>query len=388
MKLKNLLMTLTVTTTLGTIGMISTQAHAASSHPVYRLYNPNTGEHFYTENFYEQKVLSTNGWRYEGIGWQTADSGTPVYRVYNPNAKGGDHYYTMSRYEAQSLVNKGWRWDNNGKAAFYSAGNTNLYVAYNPNAQSGAHNYTTNSYEQNSLLAQGWKYGKVAWKTMGNGSPAPTAPVTPKKVDVNVTGVGGIEQNIPGSYRLLYSNKPFDLANLPGVPTIEFSADVSLTGSSSDYENQFVIAGNAGNGSGQVGVELHYQAGNDSNFGQGRINVTTINFPAGAGTSGQQFYSVKTDAPRVANGQSVKLQVKYYDLGYMQAFVNGVLVGQYKTKLLPGGNTYILHDYTNATSNIRNIKVMKNGKVVNPVTQGSNPLISQTFTNKTLVAAY
>lgn len=131
---------------------------------VYRLYNANTGEHFYTLNFAEKTNLQNVGWRYEGIGWLSSSSGSPVYRVYNPNAKGGDHYYTMSKWEAQQLVNKGWRWDNNGAPAFYSNGSKNLYVAYNPNASSGSHNYTTSSYEQNSLLRSGWKYGAVAWK--------------------------------------------------------------------------------------------------------------------------------------------------------------------------------------------------------------------------------
>ncbi|MGV8958409.1 hypothetical protein ACN9TB_12595 [Lactococcus lactis] len=196
MNFKNLLMTLTAAVTLGTVGTLSAQASASSSQPVYRLYNKFTGEHFYTENAYEKDVLANKGWRYEGIGWQTANSGTPVYRVYNPNAQGGDHYYTMSRYEAQSLVNKGWRWDNNGKAAFYSAGNTNLYVAYNPNAQSGAHNYTTNTYEQNSLLGRGWRYGKVAWKTMGNAKPSggnTGGTVTPSKPNLPA----GMSPNAP-----------------------------------------------------------------------------------------------------------------------------------------------------------------------------------------------
>ncbi|MFK5291767.1 hypothetical protein ACI3PH_14630, partial [Lactococcus lactis] len=131
---------------------------------VYRLYNANTGEHFYTLNFAEKTNLQNVGWRYEGIGWLSSSTGSPIYRVYNPNAKGGDHYYTMSKYEAQQLVSKGWRWDNNGGAAFYSNGSKNLYVAYNPNASSGSHNYTTNSYEQDNLLRLGWKYGAVAWK--------------------------------------------------------------------------------------------------------------------------------------------------------------------------------------------------------------------------------
>ena len=98
MKIKNLLMAATTVATLGVIGTVSAQASAASSKPVYRLYNHNTGEHFYTENTYERDSLKRVGWNDEGLGWQAATSGTPVYRVYNPNARGGDHYYTMSKY--------------------------------------------------------------------------------------------------------------------------------------------------------------------------------------------------------------------------------------------------------------------------------------------------
>lgn len=168
MKIKSLLMAVTTVATLGVVGSVSVQAHAASSVPVYRLYNKNTGEHFYTKNSAERANLKRVGWRDEGLGWNSATSGKAVYRVYNPNARGGDHYYTLSKYEAQSLVNKGWRWDNGGKAAFYSGGSANLYVAYNPNAQSGSHNYTTSNFEQKSLLNGGWKYGAVAWKTMSS----------------------------------------------------------------------------------------------------------------------------------------------------------------------------------------------------------------------------
>ena len=131
---------------------------------VYRVYNPNTGEHFYTINYTEKTKLVAAGWRDEGLGWKSPSSGIPVYRVYNPNSKGGDHYYTQNRSEAQQLVDKGWKWDLNGTPAFYSGGNKNLYVAYNPNAKSGSHNYTTSLFEQNSLLSKGWKYGAIAWK--------------------------------------------------------------------------------------------------------------------------------------------------------------------------------------------------------------------------------
>lgn len=94
---------------------------------VFRLYNRNTGEHLYTSSEPEKDHLVSVGWSDEGIGWYGAVSGDPVYRVYNPNAKGGDHYYTVSKAEADGLVALGWQMDNNGQAAFYSAGNVDLY---------------------------------------------------------------------------------------------------------------------------------------------------------------------------------------------------------------------------------------------------------------------
>ena len=133
---------------------------------VYRLYNPHTGEHFYTESLTEKNSLVAGGWGYEGIGWQAPTQGTPVYRLYNPNAKGGDHYYTKSTFEVSQLVKQGWKKDNAGKPVFYSGGNTKVYVAYNPHAKSGAHNYTTSNAEQQNLLKAGWKYSTVAWNAV------------------------------------------------------------------------------------------------------------------------------------------------------------------------------------------------------------------------------
>ncbi|MFC6809691.1 hypothetical protein ACFQEP_15095 [Lactococcus lactis subsp. hordniae] len=57
MKIKNVLLGIVSLSTVGLAGMITTQASASTSNPVYRLYNKNTGEHFYTENTYEKKVL-------------------------------------------------------------------------------------------------------------------------------------------------------------------------------------------------------------------------------------------------------------------------------------------------------------------------------------------
>ena len=108
---------------------------------MHRLYNPNSGEHFYTASTDEKNNLVTVGWRYEGVGWiAPKKSNTPVYRLYNPNA--GDHHYTTSKDEHDSLASIGWRSENIG---WYSDDQKRvpLYRQYNPNAQAGAHNFTT-----------------------------------------------------------------------------------------------------------------------------------------------------------------------------------------------------------------------------------------------------
>lgn len=276
MKVKNLLMTVTAAATLGAIGTVSVQASAASSKAVYRLYNHNTGEHFYTESAFEKDSLNRAGWNDEGLGWQAATSGTPVYRVYNPNARGGDHYYTMSKYEAQSLVNTGWRWDNGGKAAFYSGGSVNLYVAYNPNAQSGSHNYTVNSYEQNSLLGKGWKYGKVAWKTMGSS-------------DINNGGT--VEPPKPTLPPMMSPKAPNqDSVNkLPAKPSAGLSASeiTRITGVSS-YEGVQNIAYDTGMGVitylfGRGSIDINYDINENGTAPKEAIKDFIYSFGAGSG---------------------------------------------------------------------------------------------------------
>ena len=92
-----------------------------SMKPMYRLYNPNSGEHFYTASNYEARSLVSAGWRYEGVGWMApARSSTPVYRLYNPNA--GDHHYTTSAYERDHLKSVGWRDEGIGWYGSGSAG--------------------------------------------------------------------------------------------------------------------------------------------------------------------------------------------------------------------------------------------------------------------------
>ena len=81
--------------------------------PMHRLYNPNTGEHFYTGSEKERDNLIETGWKYEGIAWNApVSNGTQVYRLYNPNS--GDHHYTMSQDENDMFVEAGWKYEGIG----------------------------------------------------------------------------------------------------------------------------------------------------------------------------------------------------------------------------------------------------------------------------------
>ena len=125
---------------------------------MYRTYNPNNGEHFYTQSIQEKNVLLTAGWKDEGIGWYAPMSGDPVYRVYNPNV--GDHHYTLSNDEKTYLVSQGWKDEGIG---WFSGGDIPLYRQYNPNAKTGSHNFTTSINEKDSLIKVGWRDEGISW---------------------------------------------------------------------------------------------------------------------------------------------------------------------------------------------------------------------------------
>lgn len=125
---------------------------------MYRLYNPNSGEHFYTASVTERNNLINKGWKNEGVGWIAPTSGSPVYRLYNPNA--GEHLYTLSAEEKNNLIKVGWKDEGTG---WYSGGNIPIYRVYNSNAYSNNHHYTNNANEKNSLVSKGWQDEGIAW---------------------------------------------------------------------------------------------------------------------------------------------------------------------------------------------------------------------------------
>ena len=158
---------------VGALLLPGTAFAAAGDVIMSRLYNPNSGEHFYTANEEETRHLVSVGWRYEGIGWfAPASSDTPVYRLYNPNA--GDHHYTTSVAERDHLRSVGWRYEGIG---WYSddARTVALLRQYNPNARAGAHNFTTSEFERDSLVKAGWSDEDIGWYALEAGVSAPAA---------------------------------------------------------------------------------------------------------------------------------------------------------------------------------------------------------------------
>ncbi len=132
---------------------------------IHRLYNPYSGEHFFTGYAREKDELVGVGWNYEGISWYAPQSsGVPVYRLYNQYT--GDHHYTADNDERDYLIEVGW---NDEGIGWYSSEllSTPLFRLYNPNAlMAGAHHFTADEAEKDYLAGLGWKPEGIGWYGM------------------------------------------------------------------------------------------------------------------------------------------------------------------------------------------------------------------------------
>lgn len=130
---------------------------------VYRAYNPNSGEHFFTPNYTEFRAITLQGWKDEGISWmtETKETGQALYRLYNGNS--GLHHYTSDTKERDELVKLGWKDEG---VAWYSSVNpthATVYRLYNPN--DGQHHYTMDEKEKSVLVSLGWQDEGVGYRT-------------------------------------------------------------------------------------------------------------------------------------------------------------------------------------------------------------------------------
>lgn len=155
---------LAATVTVLSLSGFTKPVHADDGIPMWRLYNPNSGEHFYTASVDEREQLVDVGWRMEGVGWVAPSEGDDVYRLYNKN--GGEHHYTTSQEERNNLISLGWRDEGVG---WKSGGDIPLKREYNPNKFACNHNYTTSADEHNHLVSLGWRDEGTAWNAIGEG---------------------------------------------------------------------------------------------------------------------------------------------------------------------------------------------------------------------------
>ncbi|MCI6082655.1 hypothetical protein MR798_01210, partial [bacterium] len=135
--------------------------------PMYRLYNPNSGEHFFTADVEEKDHLVDVGWDDEGIAWYApVGVGDPVYRLYN--RYGGEHHYTIDEAERDMLIEAGW---NDEGVGWYTYGTeVPIYRVYNPNEYANNHHYTADKDEIDTLLAipaaNPWRDEGICWYGM------------------------------------------------------------------------------------------------------------------------------------------------------------------------------------------------------------------------------
>lgn len=164
-------------------GAVKGESETIAATPMYRLYNPNSGEHFYTGSEEERDNLASLGWQYEGVAWHAPIfEGNPVYRVFNPNS--GDHHYTMSREEVDELTAIGWQYE--GVCWNSAFEGSEQYRLYNPNADLGSHHYTSSAEERDYLVRLGWIHEGTGWL----GVVAKTAEKAPAAGDEAVLCIG------------------------------------------------------------------------------------------------------------------------------------------------------------------------------------------------------
>ena len=137
---------------------------------VTRLYNPYNHDHLLTANDSEVTSLTKAGWLAEDSIGTAPEDMVIVYRLFNVDTQ--EHFYTVSYEEATDLLKqsnntsdgkkRGWQFE--GDAFIAYDGNTQghpVYRLYNP--YSTLHLFTQDEHERDELEDTGWKVEGVAF---------------------------------------------------------------------------------------------------------------------------------------------------------------------------------------------------------------------------------
>ncbi|GBG97334.1 hypothetical protein [Lactococcus termiticola] len=151
-------------------------AQSSKADTVYRNFNSRTGEHLYS-SYNEWKTLPglSADWHQDNVTFDEPSTGPDVYRLYNP--KSGEHIFTTGLNEKRVLSSQGWTYEG---VAFHSGGKVPVYRMFNAKAGIGAHLNTANANEKSVLMGQGWTYEGIAWYATDAGTAnVPSAPSAP-----------------------------------------------------------------------------------------------------------------------------------------------------------------------------------------------------------------
>jgi hypothetical protein len=187
-------------------GLSIVQAKTVEASMLHRAYNPNTGEHLYTQNQNEIPFVVSHGWRDEGRAWEAPNNGKEVYRMFNPNF-GGDHFYTLNANERDHLKKVGWKFEG---VSWRSGGSIPVYRLYNPNAKSGSHHYTVLASERDHLKSVGWRDEGIGFYAT-NPSNATSSIKELEILKQNYTSLNGTWTNSHG-YQITFNNGSIKLS--------------------------------------------------------------------------------------------------------------------------------------------------------------------------------
>lgn len=145
------------------------QYAAGAKVSLYRLSHPN-GWHLLTASQDEHDFLLTAGWTSRGpagyVALSPANSGAPdrapLFRLYSPFS--GDHFYTTDAFERDQVVQSGYYTDEGVAGYVFTAdapGRKPLYRAYNPDT--GQHVFTDDAAEYDALGGQWSREGIAAY---------------------------------------------------------------------------------------------------------------------------------------------------------------------------------------------------------------------------------
>jgi len=155
---------------------------------VYRLYNPQNGEHLYTKDLHEAEAITEQrGWQWEGVGFTASSSkGQAVWRLYDSAT--GLHLWTTDAWERRVLLTQRRGWSDEG-LAWYGAGPYRLTRLFDP--RSGQHLYTRDAYEARVLSTErGWTLEAEAG-TWSTGSASDYVPIKARWLTSSSWGVEG-----------------------------------------------------------------------------------------------------------------------------------------------------------------------------------------------------